>query len=213
MYYLDMPGRNIEKIYVEDSFYHVYNRGLGKKVIFKDDSDYRVFLNLLKRAFGSEVKQDKKGRTYPNFHAEINLLAYCLMPNHFHLLIRTKTNPMLLPEVMKSVATTYVMYFNKRHNRTGPLFGKRYRAVRILQDPQLWHITRYIHMNPSDIGSGYASYEYSSLPYYVSDKSSDWVQPDEILQMFKESGQDYMNFLRDYEAKQEELIDIKKELF
>src|SRR5665811_2354566 len=114
-----MSGRNLEKVYVEDSFYHAYNRGLNKMDIFTDDEDYRVFLNLLKRALGEKIQIDKQYRNYPNFHNNLELLAYCLMSNHFHLLIRTKNKPRLLPELLKSVMTSYVMYFNKKHKRTG----------------------------------------------------------------------------------------------
>ncbi len=208
-----MPGRNIEKDYIEDSFYHAYNRGLNKMTIFKDDNDYRVFLNLLKRALGDEVQTDKQYRDYPNFHNDLELLSYCLMPNHFHLLIRTKNKPKLLPELMRSIMTAYVMYFNKKNNRTGRLFEQRYRAVRITSDDYLWHISRYIHLNPLDVGQDYKDYPYSSVGYYTQKKSSDWVKPDEIKDMFQEAKQDYGDFLADFVDRKEELNEIKAELF
>ncbi len=208
-----MPGRNIEKVYIEDSFYHVYNRGLNKMDIFKDDEDYRVFLNLLKRCLGEKIQTNKKHREYPNFHNDLELLSYCLMPNHFHLLIRTKSKPKLLPELMKSVMTAYVMHFNKKYERTGPLFGKRYRAIRITSDEYLWHISRYIHLNPLDIGQDYKKYPYSSIDYYTGKKSSDWIKPDEILDMFTEAGENYGKFLEDYIDRKEELKENKAELY
>jgi len=208
-----MPGRNIEKVYVEDSFYHVYNRGLGKMDIFRDSEDYAVFLNLFKRTLGQSVEFSPKGYEYPNYHNDLELVAYCLMPNHFHLLIRTKNKPMAMPELLKSVLTAYVMYFNKKHARVGPLFGKRYRAVRIVDDAQLWHITRYIHMNPLDIGTDYKRYKYSSLQNYLGSKSSDWLIADEVVAMFEEEGQDYLQFLQEYEGKKAELEEMKRELY
>ncbi len=208
-----MPGKNIEKLYVEDSFYHVYNRGLNKMDIFKEDEDYRVFFNLLKRVLGEKEQMNKQGRVYPNFHNDLELLSYCLMSNHFHLLIRTKNKPKLLPEFMKSVMTSYVMFFNKKYGRTGPLFGKRYRAVRITSDDYLWHISRYIHLNPLDIGKNYTKYNYSSIQYYLKRKRSSWVKPDEILDMFKEARQDYKEFLEDYVEKKAELRELKEELY
>lgn len=208
-----MPGRNIEKIYVEDSFYHVYNRGLNKMDIFKDDDDYRVFLNLFKRAMGEGIQRDRQHREYPNFHNDIDLLTYCLMPNHYHLLIRTKNKPKQLAELMRSVLTSYVLYFNRKYKRTGPLFGKRYRAIRITSDEYLWHISRYIHLNPLDIGQDYRKYPYSSIDYYIGRKSSDWVKPEEILDMFKESKENYGQFLEDYLDRKEELGAIKTGLF
>jgi len=208
-----MPGRNIEKEYVEDSFYHAYNRGLNKMDIFIDDKDYRVFLSLLKRVLGDEVQSNKLNREYPNFHNDLELLSYCLMPNHFHLLIRTRNKPKLLPELMKSVMTSYVMYFNKRHERTGPLFGKRYRAVRITSDEYLWHISRYIHLNPLDMGQDYKKYPYSSIDYYIGKKNSDWVKTNEIKEMFKEARENYSKFLEDYVERKEELKEIKIGLY
>lgn len=208
-----MPGRNIDKKYVEHSFYHVYNRGLNKQDIFNDDDDYRVFMNLLKRDLGTETKVNKRGWVYPNYHDNLELLTYCLMPNHFHLLIHTKDDPRLLAELMRSVITAYVMYFNKKTKRKGRLFEQHYRASRITSDEYLWHISRYIHLNPLDIGEDYKKYPYSSIGYYMGKKSSDWVKPDEILDMFKESKEDYEQFLEDYLDIKEELKEIKAELF
>jgi len=208
-----MPGRNIEKVYVEDSFYHVYNRGLNMMDIFKEDDDYRVFLNLLKRVLGLEKKIDKQHRSYPNLHDDLELLSYCLMPNHYHLLVRTKDKPKLLPELMRSVLTAYVMYFNKKYDRTGPLFGNRYRASRITSDAYLWHISRYIHLNPLDINHDYKKYQYSSIGYYIGRKSSDWVKPEEIMDMFKEADQNYKKFVDDYMDRKAELKEIKDELY
>lgn len=212
-YYDPMPGRNIHKTYTDDTFYHVYNRGLNRMDIFKDDDDYRVFLNLLKRTLGVEVQVDLKKREYPNFHDKLELVTYCLMPNHFHLLIRTKDKPKLLPELMRSVMTAFVMYFNKKYKRKGVLFGERYRALPITEDAQLWHISRYIHLNPLDVDENYKKYPYSSIGYYIGRKSSDWIQPDEIKHMFREAKQGYLEFLEDYEDKKAELKEVKRELY
>lgn len=208
-----MPGKNLEKIYLEDTFYHIYNRGQNKQVVFNDDEDYRVFLNLFKRLLGVKTEVNINNRPYPNYHSEIELVAYCLMPNHYHLLILTKEDPKLLPELMRSAMTAYVMYFNKKNTRTGRLFEQHYRAVRITTDEQLWHISRYIHLNPLDIEKKYKDYDYSSIGYYLSNKSSDWVNHEEILDMFNEVNEPYDVFLEDYVGKRKELKQIKNELY
>ena len=82
-----MPARNIVKQYDVDSYYHVYNRGVNKRKIFVDDEDYVVFLGLLKRYLGSGNEKDKYNRDYQSFYEELDLLAYCLMPNHFHSMV------------------------------------------------------------------------------------------------------------------------------
>ena len=124
-YYLFMPGRNLEKIYVEDSYYHVYGRGHNKEVIFREKDDYAVFLNLLKRYLSNKPVQDKKNREYPWLQPEIDLLAFCLMPNHFHALIYQRT-PDAMTKLFKSVITTYGMYLNKKYKLLGPVFQSRF---------------------------------------------------------------------------------------
>lgn len=208
-----MPGKNVEKQYTPNTFYHAYNRGVNKRLIFKDDDDYRVFLNLLKRYLGVEVTHDSKKREYPNYHKSIDLVAYCLMPNHFHMLLYVKDNPLAIQQIMQSVVTSYVMYFNKKHKRVGRLFGKQYRAVPITDEAQLWHITRYIHLNPIDLEVDYRRYEYSSIGYYIRKKSSDWVSPDEILEMFNDAGENYGKFLEDYVDRRAELKELNNELY
>ena len=80
-----MPSRNSRKEYVPETMYHVYNRGHNKDKIFLDDNDYAVFLNLLKRYLSKTVVTDEKGRPYEQLRDEVELVAFCLMPNHFHL--------------------------------------------------------------------------------------------------------------------------------
>src|SRR3990167_997407 len=101
-----MPGRNLEKIYVEDSYYHIYGRGHSRRLIFHDNDDYAVFLNLFKRYLSNSPIKDKQGREYPWFHNDVELLAFCLMPNHFHALIYQKPAE-AMTNLFKPVITTY----------------------------------------------------------------------------------------------------------
>jgi len=101
-----MPPRNIIKVYSQDGYYHIYNRGVGKRRIFKEKSDYLTFLSFLKEALSEPVDPDLLKETFTlqgcsfqgvphqpkNFHNKLYLLAFCLMPNHFHLLVR-QINP------------------------------------------------------------------------------------------------------------------------
>ena len=150
-----MPTRHRIKTYVENSFYHIYNRGVEKRIIFQDDQDYRVFLYYLKLYLSppESVKSlQKKGQSFiikprqrplNNFYNEINLLAYCLMPNHFHLLLKQKPANGI-EKFMRSFGTKYVQYFNKRYRRIGPLFQGTYKGVLIETDEQLLHLSRYL---------------------------------------------------------------------
>ncbi len=196
-YTLLMPARNVVKIYAADSLYHIYNRGVEKRKIFLDAQDYHVFLKNLKEALSAPPEFKKanltssvQGSTFhirrrpsKNFSSEIELLAFVLMPNHFHLLIKQKSDR-AIKEFMQSIATRYSVYFNKKYKRVGSLFQGIYKAVLINEEPYLLHLTRYFHLNPSEhtddlIGA------YSSYSYYLGQKHAEWLKPEFILSFFE----------------------------
>lgn len=200
-----MPAINIYKEYVPDSYYHVYNRGVNKADIFLDKDDRVVFLSLLKRYFGHDPDKHANGTLRANYYDRIELLAFCLMDNHYHLLVY-QHDKTAVRDVMKSIGVAYSMYFNKRYQRVGPVFQQRYRAVRIDDDAQLLHISRYIHMNPAE----YVTYQWSSLPYYLGKQRAGWMQPARILELFE--GKDYLEFLNEYRDRRDELAAVKSSL-
>jgi putative transposase len=202
-----MPDKNLIREYASDSYYHIYNRGVEKRKIFLDEEDHAVFLNLLKRHLHPETQQDKYGRTFENYSNDIELLAYCLMPNHFHLFIYQGENKTVFTKLMRSVGVAYTTYFNKKYHRVGHLFQASFKAKRVENDAYLQHISRYIHLNPKD----YSSYQWSSLPYYTGKNEAEWVKPGRILSLFK-SKQDYLKFVKDYEAYKASLDEIKGSL-
>lgn len=204
-YTAGMPGRNLEKIYAPQTFYHVYNRGVNRRRIFEDAQDYRVFLNLFKRHLSLKPTSDKAGRVYPHYREDLELISYCLMPNHFHALVYVGDNPEVLTKLFRSIATAYVVYFNRRYGRLGPLFQDRFRAVIINTDEQLWHISRYIHLNPVEFTGDYKSYPYSSFANFTGVKSPEWLNPKKLITMFKDNRQDYSQFVAEYESRFKEL--------
>jgi putative transposase len=184
-----MPRRNVIRQDVADSFQHVYARGHSKHKIFIDEQDYITFLNLFERYLSAEEAKDPYGISYPNFFNKVELLAYALMPNHFHLLIYQR-QPGEMAKFMQSVLTSYSHYFNKKYKRTGSLFESRYKASMISDPSYLEHISRYIHLNPKH----WREYEYSSLPYYLQQDEVSWIRPKRILNLF--SGPDeYLVFV------------------
>ena len=200
-----MPGRNIYKDYIPDSYYHIYNRGVGGQTVFKDNADYTVFLGLLKRYLDSQPSHSPEGEPYPSQFGKLELLAFCLMPSHFHLFVYQHSED-AMRLLMKSVGVAYGMYFNKKYDRLGPVFQQRYRASRISNEAYLLHISRYIHLNPQN----YSTWEWSSLPYYTDKYRADWVQPEGILDLFE--GDNYLKFVDEYKDRRDELEDIKHEL-
>lgn len=220
----NMPSKNVVKQFDSDSMYHVYNRGVNKMNIFNDERDYAVFLSFLKYALLSnevekslesvDVSQLSEAQRF-NLRREgladrLSLVSYCLMPNHFHLLLYQYDRD-AITVLMRSVATGYSMYFNKIHNRIGSLFQGVYKASKIDNDAYWDHISRYIHLNPIDIGEDYRRYEYSSYRVYVGLKNQEWVKPDIILDGFS-SVLDYEKFVEDYQVDKELNQEVKRML-
>jgi len=201
-----MPSRNVIKIDLAGSYYHVYARGASKGDIFLEDADYTYFISLFKRYLSQKNCRSSAGVAYPNYKENLELLAYCLMKNHFHLYVYQK-HEQAMSKFMRSVMTSYSRYFNIKYKRTGALFESRYKAVRTDTDEYLQHITRYIHLNPKY----WKLYPYSSLNYYIDKAKAEWIRPDRILALFSDS-QEYRHFLNDYEDHRDMLARIKYEL-
>lgn len=191
-----MPAKNSVKKYHENGHYHIYNRGADKREIFLDDHDYQTFLSLLK-TYLSPVESDQttspissdsrphriQRRRNMNLADQVKLLAYCLMPNHFHLLIQQKS-PHAISQFMQRVCTSYVTYFNQKYTRSGTLFQGVYKAVLVEDKSHLVYLSKYIHLNPTQtkkIGpfatttGSPADYPYSSYKKYLEGKQIPWL--------------------------------------
>lgn len=199
-----MPAKNTIRSYDVPAFYHVYNRGANKAPVFVDDTDKKKFVSLLERYLDeSRELVDSNGASYPKFDVEV--VAYCVMDNHFHLLLYQEVDADALRGLMKSVATAYTMYFNRKYKHQGAVFQGVFRASRITNESYLLHITRYIHMNPR----AYRSYPWSSLRYYLGEAYPSWANPDRASDM---PTRQYREFMRSYEGKKAELEILKTEL-
>ena len=201
-----MPSRNVLKIDVAEQYYHVYARGASRQNIFLEPVDYEVYLKLFRRYLSSEEIRDSAGIPYTKLHESIELLCYCLMPNHFHLLVY-QIDEGAMQRLMHGVMTVYSRYFNKKYQRSGSLFESRYKASLITSDTYLFHVSRYIHLNPKT----WRNYPYSSLRYYAHPHSEDWLHEERIIDLFKNRTK-YMEFVADYEAAKAVLDTIKHEL-
>lgn len=201
-----MPSRNVLKIDVSDHYYHVYARGSSRQEIFLSSEDYEYFLQLFRRYLSAEKIVDGAGKPYVKLFDDIEMLAYCLMRNHFHLLIYQHKEGSM-QRLMRGVMTGYSRYFNHRYQRSGPLFESRYKASIVTSDSYLRHISRYIHLNPKS----WQGYSHSSLPYYRDGITSDWLRPHRMLELFP-SREAYVEFLADYESRRDILEGVKHEL-
>lgn len=227
-----MPAKNRIKQYLADGYYHIYNRGVEKRKIFIDEQDYKVFLTYLKnylepidqKAIWAEIEKthyllrDKLFNKLQmnNYTDKIQLFCFCLMPNHFHLLLKQK-NERGIEEFMRSLGTRYVMYFNKKYKRTGGLFQGRYKAVLVKTDEQLLHLSRYIHLNPKHKGPALPDRpekSYSSLPFYLGKQGIKWLQADQILSFFSKTNKNssYKSFVMSSMVGNEEIDNSIKSL-
>ena len=145
-------------------FYHIVARGIGKQIIFEEENDYLLFLGLLKKYLKEE---------------DAVLQAYCLMDNHFHLLLKIDSG---MDRLMKKISTAYVFYFNNKYERVGHLFQDRYRSIPVEDDSSLLSVVRYIHNNPAKAGICPADrYRWSSWSAYTG--SSGLVSTDLVLSL------------------------------
>lgn len=210
-----MPAKNAIKQYAENGYYHLYNRGVEKRLIFQDQQDYNVFLSYLKEYLLPKNEKELHARlsdptisprerdrvlkmlALNNFSDDITFLAYCLMPNHFHFFIKQKS-PNAIDKFMNSLCTRYTMYFNKKYKRVGSLYQGVYKAVLIKTELQFLHLSRYIHKQAIKIDKP------SSYQEYLGLRKIEWVKPEEVLSYFsnKYPSLSYEAFLKeedDYE--------------
>lgn len=196
-----MPARNTIKQYTDNAYYHIYNRGVEKRSTFQDKQDYVVFLSYLKEYLLPKEEQklreklsdpqtpykkkDKiiKSLRLNNFSDEIKLISYCLMPNHFHFLIKQK-NSDSIHKFMQSFTTRYTMYFNKKYKRVGSLFQAVYKAVLVTNEKQLTYLTKYIHKQALALQGETLQEQPSSYNEYLKLRSTSWIHCEEILSYF-----------------------------
>ena len=165
-------------------------------------SKAKAYIGIVK-----DVIKDTSGRPYTNFDEEVELIAFCLMPNHFHLLCYLK-EPEGIAKLMQSTLTAYTMYFNRKYHRSGTLYEGPFLASRITNDGYLWHISRYIHLNPLDLGETFDQYPYSSITYFSGDRKADWLHVEKLVTN-KQEQTEYLEFVADYETMHEDMKLLK----
>jgi len=174
-------------IFATGEIYHVFNLGVEKRVTFTDKREYdRGLLTLdfyrfegVFAGLAQILKLDLEKRNFflsqlkKNGKKLVDVLGYCLMPNHFHFLVRQLLNGGI-PTFVGNFSNSYTRFFNTKHKRIGHLFQGVFKAVKIEDDEQLIHVLRYIHINPvvSSVikEADLENYPYSSFPEYLGRK-------------------------------------------
>jgi|SRR3989344_995405 len=207
-----------------DEYYHVFNRGVALQPTFYNKKDFERFIICLsyyrfkdppcKLSRLLQLKADERVEILNELDATknklVDLLAYCLMPNHFHLLLKQISEDGI-STFLRLITNSYTKYVNVKSDRVGPLFQGAFKAVRIESDEQLLHVSRYIHLNPlvSYVvkEANFKFYPWSSLKDYLTG-NSDLVDVSNVLEYFK-NPEDYMQFVLDQAAYGKELEQIK----
>ena len=175
-----------------DEWFHCYNRGIDKRVVYESEDDAERFLRLLYLANSTNPlrldelsKSTDKIMAYPRSRALVSVGAYCLMSNHYHLLLK-EIHEGGISQFMQKLGTAYAMYFNIKYERAGNLFVKPFRSRHVGEDRYFQHVVNYIHLNPAEtFESGWKvgavksmkrierkirEYRYSSLPDYAGER-------------------------------------------
>jgi len=207
-----------------NEIYHVYNRGVEKRPIFVIRKDYLRFIALanyyrfsncpVKFSHFKELSMQERESILNRLENEskklVDIMAFCLMPNHVHFLLKQLLDNGI-SKFMAKITSGFSHYFNVRHERVGYLFQGNFGAVRIEDDEQFVHVSRYIHLNSV---SSYLievedldNYEYSSFPEYINKKKG-FCNTKEILSYFK-NAQEYGKFVYDQADYARQLENIK----
>jgi putative transposase len=228
--YAPTMNRKIKDRSDESKYYfHVYNRGVEKRNIFCDQSDYYRFIHDLYEFNDSEAADPHLGRigggrastNLKDFDVEyrqrdtiVDIVCFCLMPNHFHLMVGAKDKK-TLTKFMQKLGTGYAMYFNEKYKRVGCLFQGRYKSILIEQDAYLTHLSKYIHLNPikkRSLGvTSLDTYKYSSYLDFSGKINIPFVTSRKFLEDYFDGPEDYEKFVKNNSDSQPldalELID------
>ena len=173
-------------------YYHLYNRGANRQPIFFNDGNWIYFLRLIRRYFTANL---------------VDIVACCLMPNHYHLLVYLKTDN-LSKEIMQPFAVAYTKAISKQQDRTGPLFQGPFQARLVAREEYLLHLSRYIHLNPVLAGlvAHPQDWVFSSYREYVGLRQGTLPAPSIVLGQFA-SADAYAAFVKAYGPEDWKLIE------
>lgn len=217
-----MPGRVAPL--VSGEYYHVYNRGSEKRATFTQVRDYARFLKTIfyYQFSGPSPSFSKFSKSQLIFSKPlteeklVEFICYCLMPNHFHFLLRQIVDGGI-SKFMSQISNSYTKYFNTKYKRIGPLLQGAFKAVLVETDEQLIHVSRYIHLNPVVAGlvKNPEDYSWSSYLEYIKPANS-FYSTKEILNLFpsREKYKEFVEAQIDYGKKLEmikhQLIDMEE---
>jgi putative transposase len=176
-----MARRNIS--FLPNQYYHVYNRGAHKSEIFRADGDYLYLLRQVK-----ELSEK----------CDITIIAYCLMPNHYHFLLR-QNGDTTVSQFIQAIFNIYSKAFNSKYNHSGTLFEGSFKAILVDKTEYLLHLCRYIHRNPLDSGIVHhpAEWKFSNYLEWTIKRAGELVDIEFVQDNFG-SAEEYEEFVTSY---------------
>lgn len=217
-----MAGR--KTILANGEIYHIFNRGVEHRQTFQDIRDYRRAIEAIefylynpKIKFSEfknlpEIARNEMRKNIFKLPKIVEIICYCLMPNHFHFILKQLTDNGIANFISK-FTNSYTKYFNTKNKRDGALFGGTFKAARIGNDEQLLHVSRYVHINPIISflvkPENLKDYSWSSFGEYMG--SPGFCTKELILEQFK-SSEDYNKFLLDQVDYAHSLANINHQL-
>ena len=200
---------------IENEYYHIYNRGVDKRDIFLDENDYKRFLKCIrefncKDPIGSlyeKYLREKKDKMEIESPSIVEIIAYCLNPNHFHFLLK-QIGEKGVEKFMQRVGIGYTMYFNKKYDRSGSLFQGKFKSSHIGSTSQLLRLSIYVNCN-SEIHNIHSAgnYRWCGFPEYIS-KNKNGICKKEIITSQFRSGEDYRSYanenIKDFQREKED---------
>ena len=209
----------INPVFASGYFYHIFNRGVEKRDIFLDKRDYLRFLETLDfyRLFPTPTKlsdfRRNKNKYMKNVQQDeiVKLYCYCLMPNHYHLLVQ-QLEESGITNFLRKLSDSYTKYFNTKYERIGPLFQGTFKARSVETDEYLLYLSKYIHKNSFLLKMWKGKiYPFSSYNHYLTGEIHPFCDTQFILNNFnrKNPNLDYKNFVEDINYS----VPVLEELF
>jgi len=176
-----MPRRQVS--FFVGGYYHIYNRGNNHEAIFFERENFLFFLRQLRKYFLRDA---------------VEIIAYCLIPNHYHLLIHRKTDA--LADILQRFTLSYSKAIGKRYNRVGTLFQGPFKAILVEKEEYLLELSRYIHLNPVKAGlvTHAEDWEFSSSRDYIEMRDGTLIVRD-IIQAYIPTPQAYREFVESHQ--------------
>jgi REP element-mobilizing transposase RayT len=174
------------------AYFHIYNRGNRKEDIFLEESDFRFFILRLRQYLFPDLKDKARLNLLPK--DSFSLICYCLMPNHFHLILRQNSD-IPTSKLLLRVCTSYSRYFNKKYDKVGHIFQDQFKQLMIGNDNYLKWLSCYIHQNPKVAGivKSLEHYRWSSYNNFIGKEVSNICDKEIILSYFK-NNKDFKDF-------------------